>query len=115
MIPPLVHFTPRSLRLGGPDYRGVPGEYIVLRRSKRARGAQLCPYARSLRRRGFKCNFCIHTTLARCIFHVDCDDLYAKITGVGYIAGEASRNTNRNFASVWQDGTFKWVETIVAS
>ncbi len=40
------------------------------------------------------------------MFHVDCDDLNRKITGVGYMGGEASRNIDRNFASVCQDGTF---------
>jgi len=41
----------------------------------------------------FKCNFCIQTTLVACIFHVGYDYLRAKITKLGHVGREASRNT----------------------
>jgi len=60
------------------------------------------------RRRGNECNFCIHTILVECIFHVDCNNLCVKITGVSHVGKEASRNTDRIFSSVCQDGTFMY-------
>jgi hypothetical protein len=57
-----------------------------------------------LLRRRLKCNFCIHTTVAKCIFHVDRDDLCVKITEVGYVGKETSRNTNRIFLASAKTG-----------
>lgn len=68
-----------------------------------------------LRGRESKCNFCIQTPLAKFIFHVDCDDLCVKITAVGYVGKEASRNSDGISLASAKTGQSDPVETTVGS